>query len=66
MLNACRVIDPIPTKLFQVQTGLDGEIIQPYLHQAEESGLIQVTKDHWQLTPKGLQFNNELMQLFLT
>ena len=66
MLNACRLIDPIPTKLFQVQTGLDGEIIQPYLHQAEESGLIQVTKDHWQLTPKGLQFNNELMQLFLT
>jgi putative oxygen-independent coproporphyrinogen III oxidase len=65
MLNATRLAEAIPFTLFTTNTELDIKQLMPQLKIAEQKGLIRVTKTHWQVTPFGRRFTNDLQRLFL-
>lgn len=65
MLNALRLQDGFPSRLFMERTGLPLQIIEPALQQAEARGLLAV--DHASIRPTelGQRFLNDLQQIFL-
>lgn len=65
MLNATRLLQPIPYTLFQERTHLSLDILRPNLELATQKGLLSLEQDHWKITPLGLQFTNDLQALFL-
>jgi putative oxygen-independent coproporphyrinogen III oxidase len=65
MLNACRLLQAHPLQDFKNQTGLNIGYLQSFLIQAQQQGLVAINDDTWQITPHGLRYNNEIMQLFL-
>ncbi len=65
MLNSSRLEQPIELKLFKERTFLDIEQILPYLSKAQALGLIELNSEHWQVTPLGRRFTNDLQLLFL-
>lgn len=65
MLNNCRLVQPHAFQHFEEQTGLPFNSIEVYLQKAAQQGLIHMKKDFWEISAKGLQFNNEIIQLFL-
>jgi putative oxygen-independent coproporphyrinogen III oxidase len=65
MLNATRLEQAIPFALFTAHTGLDIQHLLPHLKTAEQQGLLHCTKTHWQVTPFGRRFTNDLQRLFL-
>ena len=65
MLNASRLVEGFNSDLFARQTGLTIKSIEKGLHKAVELDLIQWQLHHIKPTQKGLQYLNELQQLFL-
>ena len=65
MLNTTRLETAIPYTLFTEQTGLDIKRLIPKLKQAEQRGFLNCTQTHWQVTPFGRRFTNDLQHLFL-
>lgn len=65
MLNTTRLQEAIPQTLFTERTGLNLAHLMPTLLQAEAKGLLTITNTHWQITPFGRQFTNDLQALFL-
>lgn len=65
MLNTTRLEEPIPHQLFSQQTGLDFETIKPLLKLAEQKGFLKCLNTHWQVTPFGRRYTNNLQALFL-
>lgn len=65
MLNTTRLEQAIPLELFTERTGLDLAQLLPQLKQAEQKKLITVTETHWQVTPLGRRYTNNLQALFL-
>lgn len=65
MLNTTRLERPIPLELFTQTTGLDHSLLLPKLKLAENKNFITVTDRHWQITPLGRRFTNNLQTLFL-
>lgn len=65
MLNATRLQQPIANTLFTERTGLSFEILVPGLLQAQNKGLITLSNTHWQITPFGRRYTNDLQGLFL-
>lgn len=65
MLNACRLIQAHLFSDFEEQTNLPISALQSYLLKASKQGLIDLQDESWQISSKGLQFNNEIIQLFL-
>lgn len=65
MLNTCRLIQPHRFDHFEEQTGLPFNSIEVYLKKAAQQGLIDLQENDWAISAKGLQFNNEIIQLFL-
>jgi putative oxygen-independent coproporphyrinogen III oxidase len=65
MLNTARLLQPISFSWFQEVTGLNPQILEPYFKLALELEFITVSEKDWQITNKGIQFNNEFMQLFM-
>jgi oxygen-independent coproporphyrinogen-3 oxidase len=65
MLNALRLRDGFPLKLFTERTGLATDHLKAGLDQALQRGLLDVEGEHIRPTALGWQFLNEVMQLFL-
>ena len=65
MLNTTRLEQAIPNRLFTERTGLDFNVLAPKLLIAQKKGLIKLTDTHWQITPFGRRFTNDLQELFL-
>jgi len=65
MLNALRLTDGVPLRLFEERTGLTAAVIEPILAEARKKGLL--AKDPAALTPTdfGKRFLNDLTGLFL-
>jgi oxygen-independent coproporphyrinogen-3 oxidase len=65
MLNALRLVEGFPPRLFEERTGLPLAAIEKPLNQAESKGLIE--RDWTRLRPsaRGQRFLNELLELFL-
>jgi oxygen-independent coproporphyrinogen-3 oxidase len=65
MMNALRLTDGFPTRLFSEHTGLAINEVEKPLHKAEEMGFV-----HWDLhnicpTERGRRYLNDLLELFL-
>ena len=65
MLNTTRLEQAIPNALFTERTGLNFDMLAPGLLLAQEKGLVKLTDTHWQITPFGRRFTNDLQGLFL-
>jgi oxygen-independent coproporphyrinogen-3 oxidase len=66
MMNALRLNDGFPIRLFEERTGLPITRVLRELEEAERRGLIE--RDHARIapTPLGQRFLNDLLQLFLS
>ncbi|HWQ38616.1 MAG TPA: radical SAM family heme chaperone HemW [Burkholderiales bacterium] len=65
MMNALRLIDGVPTRLFVERTGLPLTEVLPALEEAQRRGLIESDALRLRPTARGQRFLNELLQLFL-
>lgn len=65
MLNATRLEQPIANALFTERTGLNLEHLMPGLLAAQAKKLITLDNTHWQITPFGRRYTNDLQALFL-
>ncbi|MCX7118003.1 MAG: radical SAM family heme chaperone HemW [Legionellales bacterium] len=65
MLNTTRLQQPIPNTLFTERTARPFDELAPFLLKAQTKGLITLQPTHWQVTPFGRQFTNDLQAIFL-
>lgn len=65
MLNATRLEQAIPFSLFEQRTGLNLKLLMPKLKMAHAKNLISLSDTHWQITPFGRRYTNDLQALFL-
>lgn len=65
MMNALRLTEGFPARLFAERTGLTLEAIRPQLEAAAAKGLLDVTPARIAPTERGRRFLNDLLQLFL-
>jgi oxygen-independent coproporphyrinogen-3 oxidase len=65
MLNALRLTDGVPCKLFCERTGISLERIIPLLEKAKERGLLMNDASRICPTELGKQFLNDLVEMFL-
>jgi oxygen-independent coproporphyrinogen-3 oxidase len=61
-----RLLDGVPTHLFQQHTGVPISTIKQPLKNAEELGLLEHTITQLRPTQKGQRYLNSLIELFLT
>jgi oxygen-independent coproporphyrinogen-3 oxidase len=66
MMNALRLIEGFPTRLYEERTGLALSGVEEVLSMAESRGLLE--RDHLIIRPtlRGQRFLNDLLQIFLT
>jgi len=64
-MNRLRLLEACPKADFTAYTGLPVETVTPALARAVQLGLVSETAQHWQITPQGVRYLNELLQLFL-
>ncbi|MCW5597388.1 MAG: radical SAM family heme chaperone HemW [Rhodocyclaceae bacterium] len=65
MMNALRLTQGFPVRLFAERTGLTLGTIRPQLDEAVSKGLLDVTAERIAPTERGQRFLNDLLQLFL-
>ncbi len=65
MMNALRLIDGFPIPLFQLHTGVSLLPWQGVIEQATSRGLLTQSGLNLQATPDGINWLNELLELFL-
>lgn len=65
MLNTTRLEQAIPLELFPSTTGLPLSLLLPKLKLAANKKLITLTQTHWQVTPFGRRYTNDLQALYL-
>lgn len=65
MMNALRLNQPIPLKLFVERTGLDLSNIINLLAQAQDYGFLKWDNSSIKTTIKGRNFLNELLEIFI-
>jgi len=65
MMNALRLTQGFPARLFAERTGLTLEAIRPQLDAAVEKGLLDVGAERIAPTERGRRFLNDLLQVFL-
>jgi oxygen-independent coproporphyrinogen-3 oxidase len=65
MLNALRLNDGVPTRLFAERTGLPMSALEPALREAERRGLLTADVERIAPTPLGRRFLSDLQALFL-
>lgn len=63
-MNALRLNQPIAKHLFTARTGLNLDTVHNPVNEAIDKGLLQDNGDHWQITPQGSLFLNDLLALF--
>ena len=65
MLNALRLNDGVPTRLFVERTGLPMSALEPGLREAERRGLLTADVERIAPTPLGRRFLSDLQAIFL-
>jgi putative oxygen-independent coproporphyrinogen III oxidase len=65
MLNTTRLEQTIPLELFTTTTGLELDLLLPKLLQAQQKNLLSLSSTHWQVTPLGRRYTNDLQAIFL-
>ncbi|WP_341646736.1 radical SAM family heme chaperone HemW [Thauera sp. SDU_THAU2] len=65
MMNALRLTDGVPAKLFAARTGIPLEAIGGKLRSAQEQGLLETGSDRIRPSARGQRFLNDLLQVFL-
>nr|HQV09223.1 coproporphyrinogen-III oxidase family protein [Thauera sp.] len=65
MMNALRLTEGVPAKLFAARTGVPIEAITDELTQARARGLLETAEGQLRPTLQGRRFLNELLQVFL-
>ncbi|MBM3390820.1 MAG: oxygen-independent coproporphyrinogen III oxidase-like protein [Betaproteobacteria bacterium] len=66
MMNALRLTEGFPARLFAERTGLTLETIRPRLDAAAARGLLEVTPERIAPSERGRRFLNDLLQIFLS
>ena len=66
MLNALRLVDGFPVRLFEERTGLSLSSLEATLEKAERSALLERDWKRVRPTARGQRFLNELLALFLS
>lgn len=64
LMNRLRLMTPIPKSEFEARTGMTRDVVKEGMTKAIQRGLLTETCDHWQLTPKGHMFVNDLLSQF--
>jgi putative oxygen-independent coproporphyrinogen III oxidase len=64
LMNRLRLMTPIPKSEFEARTGLSAGTVAEGMLRGEQRGLLTQTDSHWQLTPKGHMFVNDLLSQF--
>ena len=65
IMNALRLINGVPIALFQQRTGLNIQVLESAIKNAQSKGLLLVENGKLQPTLLGQRFLNELLELFL-
>jgi len=65
MMNALRLTQGFPVRLFAERTGLAWDAIRPQLDEAISRGLLEMTAERIAPTDRGRRFLNDLLQVFL-
>ena len=65
MLNALRLVDGFSPALYRERTGQPMETVLPGVQQAVAKGLLSADVSCWRPSAKGLDFLNDLQELFL-
>lgn len=65
MLNALRLVDGVPTELFEQRTGLKLTSIKPQLKTAIDQGFIEDNDERIKPTAHGQQFLNQCLEIFV-
>lgn len=65
MMNAARLIDGFPTRLFTERTGLGLHAIEKHWIAARQRGLLEANAEWIRPTVQGRRFLNELLEMFL-
>jgi putative oxygen-independent coproporphyrinogen III oxidase len=60
-MNGFRLVDGFADVLFAARTGLDASVLDGELGSLATRGLLERTPGHWQATPKGFRFLNEIL-----
>lgn len=63
-MNRFRLFEPVPKAEFSLYTGLTSQSVHTHFARAIEQGLVQDSKTHWQLTPTGRRFLNQVLAPF--
>lgn len=64
-MNRFRLLEACPKQDFSANTGLPVRSVADALAKAEQLGLINTTELHWQISPKGARYLNDLLSLFI-
>ncbi|MCG7530927.1 radical SAM family heme chaperone HemW [Psychrobium sp. MM17-31] len=64
-MNRLRLVEPCPRNEFSHYTGLSEQAIANPMNKAIDKGLIEQSESHWQVTPLGQRFLNELLNIFM-
>ncbi len=65
MMNALRLTQGVPLRLFAERTGLTLDMVRPQLDEAAARGLLRMSADRIAPTERGRRFLNDLLQIFL-
>jgi len=65
LMNALRLVDGVPSRLYTERTGLDLATLQPTLDALRTQDLLQVDPSVLATTPLGLQYLNSVLEQFL-
>ncbi|MBR9728226.1 radical SAM family heme chaperone HemW [Shewanella intestini] len=65
LMNRLRLMSPIPKAEFEQRTGQPASVLTQGMQDSQAKGLVTETDSHWQLTPKGHMFVNELLSQFI-
>lgn len=64
-MNRFRLLEPSSMDEFTACTGLSAASVTPILAKARQMGLVEQPDERYQITPHGVRYLNDLLQLFL-
>ena len=65
LMNALRLVEGVPARLFAERTGLPLAALEPGLSRVREAGLLQQDPERLQASERGLRFLKDLLQEFM-
>jgi oxygen-independent coproporphyrinogen-3 oxidase len=64
-MNRFRLLEPCSIAEFTAYTGLPAATVEPILVKAMQLGLVNQLDQHYQISPHGVRYLNDLLQMFL-